>query len=81
MTNYIVILNYNSWSDTIECIESVINSSYKDISIIVLDKSTNNSENQIKSFLNGNLQVSIDDEFYTSKLAQRHLELLILFMI
>lgn len=39
---YIIILNYKKWQDTLECLESVFQSSYKDFSVIVID---NNSQN------------------------------------
>src|SRR5260221_3450116 len=39
---YVVILNYKNWQDTIECLASVFQSSYKNFSIIVID---NNSQN------------------------------------
>ncbi|MBP7792219.1 MAG: glycosyltransferase family 2 protein [Candidatus Goldbacteria bacterium] len=34
---YIIILNYLNWMDTIECMESVVNTYYKDKSIIVVN--------------------------------------------
>lgn len=41
---YIIILNYKKWQDTLECLESVFHSSYKDFSVIVIDNdSPNNS--------------------------------------
>lgn len=40
---YIIIVNYRKWIDTLECIESVLASSYENFSIIVVD---NNSGNQ-----------------------------------
>ena len=39
---YIVILNYKKWKDLVECLESVLHSSYKHYTIFVID---NNSEN------------------------------------
>ena len=32
---YIVILNYNGWQDTIECLESVLKSDYNNYRVIV----------------------------------------------
>jgi len=40
---YIVILNWNSWQDTIECLESVFRQQYKNYKVIVCD---NNSSDQ-----------------------------------
>ena len=39
---YILILNWNGWEDTIECISSVYKSDYTNYNIVLLD---NNSEN------------------------------------
>jgi GT2 family glycosyltransferase len=53
-TAYIVILNYNGWQDTIECLESVFKSDYSDYRVIVCDNgSTNDSVEQIKSWAQG----------------------------
>lgn len=76
MSHYVIILNYNSWKDTLECLEAVMNSSFTDLHIIVLDnKSTNSSDNRIKAFLNGEIQAQINQKFYSSKLKKRHLKL------
>jgi len=40
---YIIILNYKKWQDTLECLESVFRSSYKDYSVIVIDNDSQNS--------------------------------------
>lgn len=47
--SYIVLLNYNSWQDTIECIESLLKQKYEGIyHIIVVDNaSTNDSREQL----------------------------------
>ena len=34
---YIIILNYNSWVDTIECLESVLRNDYPNYQVIVVD--------------------------------------------
>ena len=39
---YIIILNYKKWQDTLECLESVFQSSYKDFSVIVIDNDSQN---------------------------------------
>ena len=52
----IIILNYNSWEDTIECIESVLNSTYKNFQIFLVDNnSPNNSEESLIQYLNKKL--------------------------
>lgn len=55
---YILILNWNGWADTIECLESVVRSDYKDFRIIVLDNgSTDDSLIRIKDWADGRLSV------------------------
>ncbi|PJG83508.1 glycosyltransferase family 2 protein [Caviibacterium pharyngocola] len=53
---YIVILNYNTWKDTIECLESVLKSEYENYQIIVVDnKSPNNSMKFLLEWATGNV--------------------------
>ncbi|NPA51293.1 MAG: glycosyltransferase family 2 protein [Aquificae bacterium] len=53
---YIVILNYNNWADTIECLESVLKSDYQNYQIILVDNnSSDSSEYYLKKWLNGEL--------------------------
>jgi GT2 family glycosyltransferase len=45
---FVVILNWNGWKDTIECLESVISQSYSDYRIVLCDNNSNdNSIEQI----------------------------------
>lgn len=46
---YIIILNYNGWMDTIECLESVLKLNYKNFQVIVVD---NNSPNNSLLYIN-----------------------------
>jgi GT2 family glycosyltransferase len=49
---YIVVLNYNGWKDTIECIESLLLLQYADYQIVVVDNhSTDSSFVNIKRWL------------------------------
>lgn len=41
---WIIILNWNWYDDTIECIESLLNNSYKNIEIILIDNASKNDE-------------------------------------
>ncbi|MTI33085.1 glycosyltransferase family 2 protein [Xanthovirga aplysinae] len=51
---YIIIVNYNGWQDTIECLESIFNQAYQHYQIVVVDNSpTEYSIEQIKSWLIG----------------------------
>lgn len=55
---YIIILNYNGWQDTIECLESVLKSSYGNYQIIVVDNnSPNNSLDYIIKWADGQQEV------------------------
>jgi len=41
----IIILNYNNWQDTIECLESVLRNDYPNYQVIVVDNgSSDNSK-------------------------------------
>ncbi len=49
-----IILNYNGWEDTIECLESILRSDYTNYQVIVVDnKSPNNSMEYIKAWAEG----------------------------
>ena len=55
---YIIILNYNGWADTIECLESVLKNDYPNYQVIVVDNnSPNNSMEYIKAWAEGKLDV------------------------
>jgi len=58
---YIIILNYNSWGDTIECLESVLRNDYPNYQVIVVDNnSPNNSMEYIKKWAEGKLDVWVE---------------------
>lgn len=49
---YIILLNYNGYKDTIDCIESLSNIIYKNYKIVVVDNnSTNNSQEEITKYI------------------------------
>ena len=51
--SYIVILNYNAFQDTIECINSIIESNSKNYKIVLVDNfSDDNSLENLIDFLN-----------------------------
>jgi hypothetical protein len=55
---YIIILNYNGWYDTIECLESLLRNDYTNYQVIVLDNnSPNNSMEYIKAWADGKINV------------------------
>jgi GT2 family glycosyltransferase len=54
----IVILNWNGWEDTIECLESVFRNNYPNYQVIVVDNgSTDGSIKKIIEWANGNRKV------------------------
>lgn len=51
---YILILNWNGWGDTIECLESVFRNNYKNFNVILCDNaSKDNSLEKIKLWAEG----------------------------
>jgi len=54
----IIILNWNSWKDTIECLESVFRNIYPNYEVIVVDNgSTDGSIEKIKAWADGKQEV------------------------
>lgn len=54
----IIILNWNGWKDTIECLESVFRNNYPNYQVIVIDNgSTNGSVEKIKAWADGKQEV------------------------
>ena len=55
---YVVILNYNGWADTIECLENVLRLAYANYQIVLVDNaSQNGSVENIKLWAEGKLNV------------------------
>lgn len=55
-TVFAIVVNYNGWSDTIECVESLLRGDYPALRILVLDNaSTNGSLERIHSWARGAL--------------------------
>lgn len=53
---YIVIVNYNNWPDTIECLKSIFNNLYRDYQAIVVDNgSTDDSAEKIAIWAKANI--------------------------
>ena len=51
---YVVLVNYNGWRDTIECLESLLRSDYPDFRVIVCDNaSPNDSFSRMLAWANG----------------------------
>jgi len=68
---FIIIVNYNGFKDTIECIESVVNLKYQRFQIIIIDNaSQDDSVNQIKNWAKytGNLDMIISNSNSLSRI-------------
>jgi len=58
---YIILLNYNNWADTIECLESVLRNDYPNYQVIVVDNnSPNNSMEYLKAWAEGRIDVWVN---------------------
>ena len=56
----VVILNWNSWKDTCECLTSLFNSTYKNFQVILIDNgSEDGSIGKIKAWAQGKLPVVV----------------------
>jgi GT2 family glycosyltransferase len=54
----VIILNWNNWKDTIECLESLFQIRYPNYEIVVVDNgSSDNSIDKIKEYAKGNIVV------------------------
>jgi GT2 family glycosyltransferase len=55
----IIILNWNGWEDTLECLESLLQIDYSNYTIILIDNgSTNNSIKKIIEYADGQIKVN-----------------------
>lgn len=60
---YIIILNWNGWKDTIECLESVFRNSYVNFKVIVCDNaSVDDSLDNIRKWADGKLEANISED-------------------
>ncbi|MCE7699531.1 MAG: glycosyltransferase family 2 protein [Methanobacterium paludis] len=70
----IIILNWNGWKDTIECLESIYQIDYLNYDVIVID---NNSENdsieKISKYCSGELK--IESKFFQYKLDNKPIQI------
>ncbi len=68
---YIILLNYNGWKDTIECLESVLKSDYHNYQIIVVDNySADHSMEHIIRWTEGKQGVLYDSNSMLQYLSQ-----------
>ena len=55
----IIILNWNGWKDTLECLESVFQTNYKNYSVVLVDNgSSDNSLQQFRDYCRGDIKVN-----------------------
>jgi GT2 family glycosyltransferase len=65
-----IILNWNGWEDTIECLESLYQINYPNFNVIIVDNhSEDDSLEKIKEFCRGELKV--ESEFFDYKLTNK----------
>lgn len=70
----IIILNWNGWKDTIECLESVYQIEYPNFDVIVVDNnSVDDSLDQIRAYSSGELKV--DSDFFGYKAENKPLHI------
>lgn len=65
---YIVLINWNGWADSIECMESLLHSSYSNYEIILVDNgSTDGSVKKIKEWAAGLFSLPISNTIIFQK--------------
>lgn len=61
----IVILNYKTWEDTLECLESIYRLNYDNYKVIVVDNdSPNESVNKIQDWAEGEYSLKVENRFF-----------------
>lgn len=64
----IIILNWNGWKDTIECLESLYQIDYPDYDVVIVDNdSKNDSVEKIKEYCRGDIKEESDFVSYSQK--------------
>jgi GT2 family glycosyltransferase len=59
---YVLILNWNGWQDTIECLESVFRGTYSNFQVVVCDNaSTDGSLERIAAWAEGRVEVRVPE--------------------
>lgn len=65
---YIIILNWNGWKDTIECLESVFRIDYPNYQVIVVDNgSTDGSVEKIKAWAKGEINIDLNSNTFLER--------------
>lgn len=59
---YIIVLNWNGWQDTIECLESVVQNTYGNYRVVVCDNySSDGSLDKIKQWAHGKMSAHVSE--------------------
>lgn len=70
----IILLNWNGWEDTIECLESLYQINYTNYNVILVDNNSNDdSLKRIKDYLNGDMPIR--SEFYEYNASNKPIKL------
>jgi len=70
----IIVLNWNGWKDTIECLESIYQIDYPNFNVIVVDNNSNNdSINQIKKYCKG--MVKVESKYFKYQSANKPIKI------
>ena len=60
----VIILNWNTWRDTVECIESLYHNAYKNFTVLLVDNnSTDDSREQLLDWFSGKSKKTITTQF------------------
>lgn len=64
----IILVNYNNWKDTIECLESIYRSGYTNYNVILVDNnSADNSIYNIKEWALGRESINIENNYFIER--------------
>ena len=70
----VIVLNWNGWKDTCECLTSLLNSSYQNFQVVLIDNgSTDDSLEKIRLWAGGKFPVSVGP--FTSQPQTHHVRL------
>jgi len=71
-TVFVIILNWNGWKDTIECLESLYSISYPNYRVVVVDNnSVDDSLVRIEEYARG--EISVESSFFPQSIRQKSL--------
>lgn len=64
---YVILVNWNGWKDTIECLESLYRLNYPNFTVVICDNaSSNNSIEHIKAWARGEISASCQSPYWES---------------